>query len=357
MQFLDDAIEVWSLDYDDFDFIESHQHPARLDLAVKLLSYRGFGRFFPFSEIDDKIIHRVGDQLLLKPSEAVAPTYSIRTDRRRRQAVTDYLNISDITGVNLESLQTYLSAEPSFAAMSYDELESVMLKWCVNTGVSAPPSKWMQRAHETLRNKVDAAIFADLAKQIDEKARQTLLESITGEGHSPSLLQMRQATGSTSRDTFNVMAQRVAFTNDLNLTNLKVNKLQREWRDEIVRRVEKLDPWEIKRMDETSQIGMYATFLGSRSPDFTDALVETLINAVAKIQRSAEAKVAKAVGKQAKQVYDKEALLREILSAALHNPERAIGNVVFDIPITGLCYKLCYPQSNLHQTTSITNPC
>ena len=331
MQFLDDAIEVWSLDYDDFDFIESHQHPARLDLAVKLLSYRGFGRFFPFSEIDDKIIHRVGDQLLLKPSEAVAPTYSIRTDRRRRQAVTDYLNISDITGVNLESLQTYLSAEPSFAAMSYDELESVMLKWCVNTGVSAPPSKWMQRAHETLRNKVDAAIFADLAKQIDEKARQTLLESITGEGHSPSLLQMRQATGSTSRDTFNVMAQRVAFTNDLNLTNLKVNKLQREWRDEIVRRVEKLDPWEIKRMDETSQIGMYATFLGSRSPDFTDALVETLINAVAKIQRSAEAKVAKAVGKQAKQVYDKEALLREILSAALHNPERAIGNVVFDM--------------------------
>ena len=331
MQFLDGAIETWSLDYDDFAFIAEQQKPARLDLAVKLLSYRGFGQFFPFSEIDDKIIHWVGDQLSLKPSEAVAPDYSIRTDRRRRQAVMSYLNLSDISDETLESLQTYLSADPNFSAMNYAALQSVMLKWCVDNGVSPPPSKWMQRAHETLRNKVDAAIFMSLATQLDSDASDTLLASIAGEGSSPSLLQMRQATGSTSRDTFYVMAQRVAFANDLNLGRLNINKLQREWRDEVVRRVEKLDPWEIKRMDETSQIGMYATFLGNRSADFTDSLVETLINAVAKIQRSAEAKVSKAVGKQAKQVYNKEALLREILSAALHNPERAIGDVVFDM--------------------------
>ena len=331
MQFLDGAIEIWTLSYDDFAFIAEQTKPSRLDLAVKLLSYRSFGRFFPYSEIDEGIVHWVGDQLSLKPSDASAPVYSIRTDRRRRQLITTHLGIVEHSEADLARLLTYLSSEPSFAAMNYVDLETTMFKWCVNHAVSVPPSKWMKRAHETLRNKVDAAMFASMSESLDENVRQILLLSVAGEGAYPSLLQMRQATGSTSRDTFNIMAQRVAFTNQFNLSDLHINKLQREWRDDIVRRVEKLDPWEIKRMDPNTQIGMYVTFLGNRTADFVDALVETLINAVAKIQRSAEAKVAKSVGKQAKQVYDKETLLREILSAALQNPERPIGDVVFDM--------------------------
>ncbi len=331
MQFFDGAIEIWTLIYDDFAFVSEHPKPARLDLAVKLLSYRAFGRFFPYSEIDDNIIHWVGDQLSLKSSAANAPKYIIRTDRRRRNAVISYLGIVEHSKNDLDRLQAHLSADPALAAMKYAELKAVMLKWAVDNAVSTPPAKWMKRAHDSLRNKVDTAIFSSLAKTLDQKSRDILLSSLAGEGGHPSLIQMRQATGATSRDTFNVMAQRVAFTNELNLTDLKIDKLEREWRDDVIRRVEKLDPWEIRRTDETTQIGMYATFLGCRTAEFIDSLVETLIDAVAKIQRSKEAEVAKAVGKQAKQVYDKEALLREILSVALHNPTRPIGDVVFDM--------------------------
>ena len=331
MQFLDGAIETWTLVYDDFAFVSEHPEPARLDLAVKLLSYRAFGRFFPYSEVDDKVIHWVGDQLSLKSSAANAPEYSIRTDRRRRNAVISYLNIIEHSQNDLERLQAYLSADPTLASMKYAELEAVMLKWAIDNRVTTPPAKWMKRAHDSLRNKVDTAIFSSLTEALDPKSRDVLLSSLAGEGGYPSLIQMRQATGATSRDTFNVMAQRVAFTNELNLADLEINKLEREWRDDVIRRIEKLDPWEIRRTDETTQIGMYATFLGSRTAEFIDSLVETLIDAVAKIQRSKEAEVAKAVGKQAKQVYDKEALLREILSAALHNPTRPIGDVVFDM--------------------------
>ena len=97
MQFLDDAIERWTLDYDDFAFIAEQQKPARLDLAVKLLSYRAFGRFYPYSEIDDKIIHYVGDQLSFRPSEAIAPVYTIQTERRRRHVILRYLQVADCT--------------------------------------------------------------------------------------------------------------------------------------------------------------------------------------------------------------------------------------------------------------------
>ena len=331
MQFLDNAIERWTLSYDDFSFIAEQQKPARLDLAVKLLSYRAYGRFYPYSEIDDKIIHYVGDQLSFKPSQAVAPVYTIQTERRRRNVIIGYLGIADCSEEHLDRLQKHLTADPALAAMKYTELETVMLKWAVDNAVSTPPAKWMKRAHISFRNKVDTAIFSSLAAILDQKSRDILLSSLADDGLHPSLLKMRQATGATSRDTFNVMAQRVAFTNELNLADLEINKLEREWRDDVIRRIEKLDPWEIRRTDETTQIGMYATFLGCRTAEFIDSLVETLIDAVAKIQRSKEAEVAKAVGKQAKQVYDKEALLREILSAALHNPTRPIGDVVFDM--------------------------
>jgi TnpA family transposase len=330
MIFLDDD-ETWSLIFDDHNFILQQPKIARLDLSVKLLSYRAFGRFFPYSEIDDQIIQRVGDQLLLKPSQVVAPKYSIRTDLRRRQDIISYLGVVVPNKIDLERLQVYLSADANFTAMKYPELEAVILKWAVDNGVSAPTVKWMKRAHKSVRGKVDRAIFTSITNTLNAEQRGILLSSLADTGEHPSLMQMRQATGSTSRDTFYTMAERVTFTNALNLARLDIHKLDREWRYDVVRRIEKLDPWEIRRTDQTSQIGMYATFLGSKTAEYIDALVETLIDAVAKIQRSKEAEVAKSVGKQAKQIYDKEALLREILSAALHNPERPIGDVVFDM--------------------------
>jgi len=147
MQFLDGAVETWTLNYDDFAFIAEQQKPARIDLAVKLLSYRAFGRFHPYSEIDDKIVHYVGDQLSFKPSQAIAPVYTIQTERRRRHVILDYLDVADCTEDYLLRLQEHLTSDPALAAMKYTELEAVMLKWAVDNQVSPPPAKWMKRSH------------------------------------------------------------------------------------------------------------------------------------------------------------------------------------------------------------------
>jgi plasmid stability protein len=329
MKYLEGELEHWALTYDDFAFIGEQQRPAHLDLAIKLLSYRAFGRFHPYSEIDDGIVHHVGDQLSLKPSEVAAPAYTIQTKRRRRHVIIGYLGIRNHNDDDLTRLQVHLSADPNYAAMTYADLETVMLKWAVDNRLSPPPAKWMRRAFETLRTKVDEALFASLTAELGQEERDVLLSSLAGEGQYPSLAEIRKATGSPSKETFNVMADRVGFTNSLKLQTLQIHKLDRDWREDIVRRVEKLDPWEIRRMNEAAQISMYAVFLSHKTADFTDALVETLVDAVAKIQRSAEAKVAKAVGRTARKVYSKETLLRDILAAALDSPDRPIGDVIF----------------------------
>ncbi len=47
MQFIDGAVETWTLGYDDFRFIAEQQKPTQFDIDIKLLSYRAFGRFYP----------------------------------------------------------------------------------------------------------------------------------------------------------------------------------------------------------------------------------------------------------------------------------------------------------------------
>jgi len=136
-----------------------------------------------------------------------------------------------------------------------------MLKWAIGNSVSTPPAKWMKRANDSLCDKVDTAIFSSMTEASDQKSRDVLLSSLSGEGEHPSLIQMRRATGATSRDTFNIKVQYVAFTNELNLADLQIHKLEREWRDYVICRVEKLDPWQIRRTEETTQIGMQEIFL------------------------------------------------------------------------------------------------
>jgi len=119
MKYLEGELEHWALGYDDFAFIGEQQRPVRLDLAIKLLSYRAFGRFHPYSEIDEGIVHHVGDQLSLKPSEVAAPAYIIQTERRRRHVIIGYLGIKNHSDGALTRLHVHLSADPNYAAMVF----------------------------------------------------------------------------------------------------------------------------------------------------------------------------------------------------------------------------------------------
>jgi len=47
MKYLEGELEHCTLTHDAFAIIAKQQRPAHLDLAVKLLSYRAFGRFIP----------------------------------------------------------------------------------------------------------------------------------------------------------------------------------------------------------------------------------------------------------------------------------------------------------------------
>lgn len=322
-------IDFYNLSFDDFDFLAEQIERVRLDLAIKILSYRAFGKFIPFSEIEDEVLYHVGDQLELKPSEVVRPKYVLRTDIRRRELVKSYLDLRDYEEDDLSRLSDFLAADPNIATSSEEELTHMILTKSVADGFAPPPTKWIKRAHETLSNKVDEAIFASLTKSMPKTTLRMLQSSLKAEPGVLSLPMIRNTSGSASKDTFDMMAARVGFINDLELKSLEISKLNRRWKDNVIRRVDKLKPAELRRMRKAQRLGMYSVYLADKHSDFTDALIETLINAVARMERTKRVKIAKTVGKRSEQVYSQEQLLHEILKAALVTPDETVGDVVF----------------------------
>jgi len=313
--------DLWSLTFDDFQFLAEQVERVQLDLAVKVLTYRVCGEFIPYSQIDRSILYHVADQLRLKPSEVSVPKYVVRTDIRRRELVKSYLGLQPQSEATLKTIAAELSADTNLAALSYEDLRMVILRKSVHLKLLPPPTKWLQRAHETLRNKVDE----------DRETKAQLQSSLDAEPGIISLSMMRDSSGAPSKTTFDMMAARVGFINDLKLSDLNIRMLDSDWKDSVVRRVDKFKPAELRRMKKAQRLGMYGVYLSEKQSALTDSLIKTLIDAVAKMQRIKEASIAKSVGKRSRQIYTHEQLLQKIIQSAVSTPDRSIGSIVFDL--------------------------
>ncbi len=324
-------IDKYTLSYSDFEFIRPKIQSAWLDYALKILSYRVSGHFDPPDDIDVALIHYVADQLHLPLELTSLPKLSARSNRLREQNVRLYLGVDHISTEQKLELKQQLENNPNVASFSLEELTSFILKWCLERRLTPPDKKWTLRIYTSLKTKVDEALFFQIASNLDSMKKEAMLLSIADDGSYPSLAEIRVGPGSVSRKTFDNLSKRLSFINSLSLDSLNLEKTRKDWRSEIERRTAKLDPWEIKRMNPVQQIGMYSVFLHNQTPALTDALIDSLIDAVFKFRKRAEKAIASEIAREAQSVYDKDKLLKDILVHALERPERAIGDVVFEL--------------------------
>ncbi len=331
MNLLNGHVHRWTLNFHDIAFLRSQPDTTILDLGLKILSYRYVGQFVPPSELDDMIIRYVSDQLDLPDRLTELPKLASRRERERRNLVRAYLKIETFSEVVAAELKKWLEADPNMAALSIDELQKVLRKWCLERKVSEPGKTWISRCYASLQTKVSEALFFQIYSSLSDDTKNKMLSSIAGDKSMPSLSEIRSGPGRVSRKTFDNLSDRLAFINSFELNNLELDGTTKDWRSEIERRTAKLDPWEIKRMDPIQQVGMYSVFLHNQTPALTDALIDSLIDAVFKFRKRAEKAIASDIAREAQSVYDKDKLLKDILVHALERPERAIGDVVFEL--------------------------
>ena len=74
-------------------------------------------------------------------------------------------------------------------------------------------------------------------------------------------------------------------------------------------------------MAKVQQIGMYSVFLHSQTPALTDIFIDSLIDAVLKFKKKAEKSIATDIAREARDVYNKDKFLKDVLVQALETPQ------------------------------------
>ena len=170
-------------------------------------------------------------------------------------------------------------------------------RWCLDRKIEIPGEKFIRRYFASFSSRYESNECGRIVELIPEISLSMLLNSISASNGVVSLLDMRKDPGRIGLETFNQVLAQLRFITSLNLPTLYISNLNPVWVAEVFRRLQRQDPWEIRRISENRQIGLYAVYLTSRLNGIVDSLIDVLIDAVHKINSQAEKKLRTELGK------------------------------------------------------------
>ena len=322
--------ENWTLTFDEHKFIAEKPEKSRLDYAQRIRYYSAFGKFPRKSDpLSAQIIDYLADQIEspMMPSQDL----TLRQIQRRNSEIRKFINLSPLSEDKMASLQAWVSKQPHFLTESSEGIDHQIRQWCLSRQYEPPSNRDIERLVVSIKSKYDLAEYERIIEKISDESVRSLLGSMDARHGYPSLLDIRADPGRVSKSNFNLMCARVQFIQELELPEGYISTLQPEWRSDVCRKFTKLKPTELRRIAPTSQAAMYAVYLNSRKPEITDALVEMLTGAVHKFRTKAVKTIDSRLTQNARQAYNKEKLLLDILKAALENPNAPVSEVIFPL--------------------------
>lgn len=322
--------ENWTVTFDEHQFIAEKPEKSRLDYAQRIRYYAAFGKFPRKSDpLSADIIDYLADQIEVPmlPSQDL----TLRQIQRRNSEIRKFINLSSLDQDGMKTLQNWVSAQPRFLTETAENMDHQIRQWCLSRRHEPPSNRDIERMIESVKSKYDLAEYKRIVDQISGESIRSLLGSMEGHHGYPSLLDIRSDPGRVSKSNFNLMCARVQFIQQLDLPEGYIAGLRPDWRNDAYRKFTKLKPTELRRMAPISQSGMYAVYLTTRKPEITDALIEMLTSAVHKFRTKAVKTIDGRLTQNAKQVYNKEKLLLDILKAALENPQVPVFEIIFPL--------------------------
>lgn len=326
----EEQTELWSLNYDEENFVAEKPEKSRLDYALRLKFYCIYGQFPKQTDtIPDFVINYVTDQV--DSPDTNWPSKAGRTARRRNLEVKNFLGYKQLTGQRHEAFLQWYHSQAAFLDMPSIQIDAQVRQWCITRKFEPPTTTEINLLIERVHSKFETAECARITSSLPNHIKELMLLSVNAEPGLPSILDMRSDPGRVGRDNFNLICERLQFINELELPSNYIKSLNEDWRKSVVRRMARLRPIDIRRMHDERQIGMYAVYLTSRIPEITDSLITMLADSVHKIETKAIKNIQKIISKQVHNVYNLQKTLADILEETFENPEDTASDVVFRI--------------------------
>ena len=309
----------WTLSCEDNDFIANKQERNQYDFAVALKYFDNHGKFPRVGErVANEITDYISRQLDLKTEQCVMAEK--RVAHRRNNEIIAYLNLTPFDDICSNLINEWLGSKPLSHVISKSEFARAIRLKCVGEGYQPPPQKDVSRLINTAQLKYDNAEFERIRDLLTPSASLELLNSINASGPRPSLIEIKQDPGKVSHKNFEQYIRLADFIADQNIPSKYIDDLSADWTKHIFKTVERLQPWEIRRQKKPRQLGQYAVYLAKRQPVIIDSLIDMIIDVVHTQHTRARDAVNNEIGLDARRIYDEQALLKDILTAAVANP-------------------------------------
>jgi hypothetical protein len=338
---LEDLIECWTLDDDDFGLIANKSGAARLGFALALKYFEQEARFPRHAgELPPAAVDFVAGQVKVDPAVFGEYAWSGRTIEYHRAQIRAALGYCEPTVGDEDKLADWLAAELCPVELNRDRLRLALLARCRQERVEPPGPSRIERILGAAEAMFDRRFTARTVARLTPQAAARLRELITagdpdeGAGSGASFLQELKADpGQPGLETLLGEIAKLERVTAMGLPSGLFadasEKLVAGWRS----RAAKMYPSDFAKAPEPVRLTLLAALCQMRTAELTDGLVELLIELVHRISVRAERKVESELTSEFRRVHGKQGILFKLAAAAVDHPDEIVRAALY--PVVG----------------------
>lgn len=351
--------EHWTLAPSELALLANKTGATRLSFALALKCFQQEGRFPESPQEIPKVVEhyvaaQIGGDTSAEPWTHVV--WSERTMRYHRAQLREFLGVREATEADVETLAAWLTQEVVRTEQHPERLRTAILRRCQTLRVEPPTDGQIERLlRSALRTEEDRLCQTILAR-LTPAALQHLDRLIASDNEpdlmapEPDQLPLAQGGGATARGeelplctlqelkTAGGGLELESVSTELRkLTTVRHIGLPQDLFGDVAppvvrtyaERAAAEEPSRLRAHPSAIRATLLAAFCRRRGQDFTDGLVDILLQLIHKIGARAERKVEKELLADLKRVAGKETILAQIAEASLANPTGIVAEVVF----------------------------
>ncbi len=321
-------LEIWSLSFSDFEFLETYHQGSRVWVGVQLLYFRDHGYFTKdMTELPCDAQTYVEDQLGL--GRAAPYSVSRNTVRRHQLEILRYLGFHRATQSDRQNLRDWLKNALGGRDASFEDWVIEGYSWSRQHSIFIPSDKIMGRIVRSARKAFRDALFQQISEYLSSGTISALDTCLSDPLLPTGFQRMKDDIGAATLENVLMASAKLAFLQRLDLPFDMLAHIDRRWVSRIARQVEGETASEMRRHEPSHRSALLATYLMQRRAQLTDGLIDLLLEIVHRMNTRSRRKVVQKIAADIGAVHGKERLLVDIAVAALSEPKGVVEDVIY----------------------------
>ncbi|MEU7988679.1 Tn3 family transposase [Streptosporangium canum] len=355
---LEDLIECWTLDKEEFALLANKSGATRLGFALMLKFFELEARFPRREDMPRAAVEFMAGQVKVEAGLFASYDWSGRTIEYHRAQIRKFHDFREPTVGDEDKLADWLATKMCPVEMSRDRLRSALLARCREDRIEPPKATRIERVLGAAESMFERNFTATTVDRLSAGSVGKLEELVIADALAAAPdVEAEAAPGAKGQPPADVLARR-AFLQELKedpgsfqLDTLlaEIVKLERvkaiglsaalfEGTSEKVvagwrARAMKMYPSDFEAAPAPIRITLLAALCQVRQAELIDGLVELLIQLVHKISVRAEKKVEGELNAEFRRVQGKNGILVKLATAALELPEEIVRKALY--PVVG----------------------